>query len=243
MRHSHFSLSMAGEADQNPPVTTEPVAGGNKSDSRMKSDALTTSSSTTLAAIKMTDNQIPEISDYWKKSNVSEANRQTNHDFSSLMGNLISSISEVDVPTTHDSTVVCFESHLVTRLGLPPSKFLVAIMNFLGCELVHFNPNTIAALGYFTMLCECWLGIMPDTSLFWYFYSPVRYNKVVYSWISFSLHHHHIHEYIDATFKSSWRGSQSKWFLVDMHVEPQWANRQLYPLPPRSLIRSGESQR
>jgi hypothetical protein len=146
---------MAGDADQNPPITTEPAGGGNKSDSGMESDALATSSSATVAAIKMADNQIPEISDYWKKSNVSDANCQAYHDFGWLMGNLISSILEVDIPTTHDSTVVCTSSHLVTGLGLPPSKFLVAIMNFLGCELVHFNPNAIAALSYFTMLREC----------------------------------------------------------------------------------------
>jgi hypothetical protein len=70
---------------------------------------------------------------------------------------------------------------------------------------------------------------MPDTSLFWYFYSSTQYNKVVYSGIGLSHRHHRIHEYIDATFKSSWQGSQSKWFLVDMHVKPQWANMQLYP--------------
>jgi hypothetical protein len=87
----------------------------------------------------------------------------------------MSTVPEVDVPTTHDSTVVCFESHLVAGLGLPPSKFLVAIMNFLGCELVHFSPNAITALSYFSMLCECWLGVPPDTSLFWYFYSSTRY--------------------------------------------------------------------
>jgi hypothetical protein len=198
---------MAGEADQNPPSTTEPSAGGNKSDFGTESDAPTTSSSATLAAIKMADNQIPEIADYWKKSNVSEANRQAYHDLDWLLGNLISSIPEVDVPTTHDSTVVCFESHLVARLGLPPIKFLIAIMNFLGCELVHFNPNAITALSCFMMLCECWLGIAPNTSLFWYFYSLVRYNKVVYSGIGLSLHCHRIHKYIDATFKSSWRVS------------------------------------
>jgi hypothetical protein len=157
---------MVGEADHNPPVTIEPTGGGNKSDSGTKSDAPTTSSFTTLAAIKMTDNQIPEIVDHWKKSNISEANHQAYHDLRWLLGNLISSIPEVDVPTTHGSTVVCFESHLVARLGLPPSKFLIAIMNFLGCELVHFNLNAIAALSCFTMLCECWLGIASDTSLF-----------------------------------------------------------------------------
>jgi hypothetical protein len=120
----------------------------------------------------MVDNRIPEISNYWKKSNVSEANHQSYHDFGWLTGNLISSIHEVYVPTTHGSTVVCFESHLVAGLGHPPSKFLVAIMNFLGCEMVHFNPNAIATLSCFTKLCEYWLGIAPDTSLLWYFYPP-----------------------------------------------------------------------
>jgi hypothetical protein len=155
LHHSLFSLSMASEADQNPPVTTEPATSGNKSEPRIESDASATSSSATLATIKMADNQIPKIANYWKKSNVSEANRQAYHDFGWLMGNLISSILEVDIPTTHGSIVVCFESHLVARLGLRPSKFLVAIMNFLMCERVHFNLNAIVALSCFTMLCEC----------------------------------------------------------------------------------------
>jgi hypothetical protein len=231
---------MASEVDQNPPVITEPATDGNKSDSGMESDASATSSSATLAAIKMADNHIPKITDFWKISNVSETNHQAYHNLGWLTGNLISSISEVDVPTTHGSIVICFESHLVVGLGLPPSKFLVAIMNFLGCELVHFNLNTITTLSCFTMLCECWLGIAPDSSMFRNFYSPVQYNKVVYSEIGLSLRRHHIHEYIDATFKSSWRGSQSKWFLVDMHVEPQWANRSCIPL---SSIRSEGNRR
>jgi hypothetical protein len=64
-----------------------------------------------------------------------------------------------------DSTMVCFESHMVARLGLSPGKFLITAMNFLGCELVHVNLNAIAALSCFIMLCECWLGIARNTSL------------------------------------------------------------------------------
>jgi hypothetical protein len=139
----------------------------------------------------------------------------------------MSTVPEVDVPTTHGSTVVCFESHLIAGLCLPPIKFLIAIMNFLCCELVHFNPNAIIALSCFSMLCEWWLGIPPDTSLFWYSYSPARYNKAAYFVIGLSLHPHRIQEYVDGTFKSSWRGSLPSWFLVNMHVEPQWANMHL----------------
>jgi hypothetical protein len=150
----------------------------------------------------------------------------------------MSAVPEVYFPTTHGFTVVCFESHLIAGLGLSPSKFLVAITNFLSCELVHFNPNDITALSCFSMLCECWLGIPLDTSLFWYFYSPARYNKVIYSGIGLSLHRHRCKEYVDATFKSSWRGSLPRWFLVDIHVKPQWANMHLLP-PPIDV--SGES--
>jgi hypothetical protein len=85
---------MAGEAHQNPLITTEPTADGNKSDSRTKTEALATSSSATVAVIKMASNKIPGISDYWKKSNVSEANRKAYHDFGWLTGNPISSILE-----------------------------------------------------------------------------------------------------------------------------------------------------
>jgi hypothetical protein len=128
------------------------------------------------------------------------------------------------------STVVCFESHLFAGLGLPSSKFLVAIMNFLRCELVHLNLSAITALSCFIMLCKCWLGIVLDTSLFWYFYSSTHYDMVVYSGIGLSLSHSRRKNYIDATFKISWRGPSQRWFLVDMHVPLQWVNRHLHPL-------------
>jgi hypothetical protein len=109
----------------------------------------------------------------------------------------------VDYPIVDDITVICFEFHLVAKLGLPPNKFLVAVMSHLSCELVHFNPNAIAALSYFTMLCECSLGIAPDTSLFWYFYSTSRYEKIVFSGIRLSLHRCRREEYIPTSFNGS----------------------------------------
>jgi hypothetical protein len=147
------------------------------------------------------------MSNYWKKSTIIEVDCSSYHTIGWLGGKLEFYVPTVDIPTVDGSTVVCFESHLIAGLDLPPGKFLVAIMNFLGCELVHLNLNAIAALSYFTMLCKCWLGIASDTSLFWYFFPPTRYNKVVYFGIGLSLRHSHRKEYINATFKSSWRGS------------------------------------
>jgi hypothetical protein len=183
-----------------------------------------------MVAIKIAEKTIPDMDDYWKKSTLTKADRKACHFTGWLNNGLESSIGEVNV--------VCFESHLTAGLGLSPSKFHVAIMNFLGCERVHFNLSAITDLSCFTMLCECWLGIAPDTSLFWYFYSWDRYDKVVYSGIGLSLHHHRRKEYNNASFKGSWKGATHRWFLVDMHVEPQWVN--MYLLPPLIDKKRGE---
>jgi hypothetical protein len=89
----------------------------------------------------MVNRKVPEMSAFFKKTTVTEEERLAYHSSSWLTSNLISMILEVDVPTFHDFTTICFESYLIAGLGLSPSKFLSSIMNFIGCELVHFNPT------------------------------------------------------------------------------------------------------
>jgi hypothetical protein len=148
---------------------------------------MATLSSPTRGIIKMDDEEIPELADFFKKIIVTEADHKPYHDLGWLSGNLISFIPEVDVPTVEGSTVLCFECQLATGLGLSPSKFLSNVMSYLGCFLVHLNANVVSALSSFAMLCECWLRIPPDTSLFWYYYSPARYTKTIYGGIDLSL--------------------------------------------------------
>jgi hypothetical protein len=124
------------------------------------------SSSSDVATRNMAKKTIPELVGYWKKTLVTETDQQAYDSFGWLNGGLESTVPIVEYPIVDGITVVCFESHLVAGLGLQPSKFLVVVMSHLGCELVHFNPNAIIALSCFTMLCECWLGITLDTSLF-----------------------------------------------------------------------------
>jgi hypothetical protein len=116
---------------------------------------MTTSSSPTRDASLMAKGEIPELTNFFKKTTVSEEELQAYHRHGWLTGNVLSSILKVDVPTVHDSSILCFESHLLSGLGLPPSKFMATNMNYLGCSLVHFNANTIAALNSFVMLREC----------------------------------------------------------------------------------------
>jgi hypothetical protein len=177
----------------------------------------------------MAKGEIPKLMDFFMGTTVNEEELQAYHSHGWLTGNVISSSSEVDVPIVYGSTVLYFKSHLLDGLGLPSSKFLAAIMNYLGCSLVHFNANAIAALSSFVMLCECWLEIPPDSSLFWYYYSPSRYAKFICDGIGLYLRRHHQDEYIPALFNGCWKNSQKKWFLVDMHVQPSWENKLLFP--------------
>jgi hypothetical protein len=187
------------------------------------------SSSPTHGTTKMAEGEIPEVTDFFKKTIVTKDDRRAYHDRGWLTGNLVSFIPEVDVPTIDGSTILYFESQLAVGLGLPPSKFLFSIMNYLGCSLVHLNANAVSGLSSLVILCECWLGIPSDTILFWYYYSPVRYTKILFSRIGHSLRCKRRDEYIKTTFKSCWKGTQQKWILVDMHVQPPWVNKLLFP--------------
>jgi hypothetical protein len=169
------SRSMANTSVPHPTSPSAPSINDDDSryNSMMESAAMVTSSSPTRGVIKMNDGEISELVDFFKKTIVTEADRQAYHDLGWLSGNLISFIPEVDVPTVEGSIVLCFECQLAPGLGLPPSKFLSSIMSYLRCFLVHLNANAVFALSSFAMLCECWLGIPPDTSLFWYYYGPI----------------------------------------------------------------------
>jgi hypothetical protein len=148
------------------PVAPSASADDSGHDSGAESAAMVTSSSPTRGATRMVNGEIPELTDFFKKTIVIEDNRREYHDRGWLSGNLVSFIPEVDVPTVEVSTILCFESQLAAGIGLSPSKFLSSIMNYLGCSLVYLNTNVVSALSSFIMLCECWLGIPPDTSLF-----------------------------------------------------------------------------
>jgi hypothetical protein len=95
------------------------------------------SSSPTRGVTKMAEGEIPELTDFFKKTTVTEDDHRAYHDRGWLTGNLVSFIPEVYVPTIEGSTILCFKSQLAAGLGLPLSKFLSSIMNYLECSLVH----------------------------------------------------------------------------------------------------------
>jgi hypothetical protein len=110
------------------------------------------SSSSNAATEKIVKKDIPMTTDYWRKSTMIEADHAAYHIAGWLLGGVESSISDLEFPIVDNTTIVCFESHLIARLGLPPSKFLFSILNVLWCELVQ--------LSYFAILYECWLSLL-----------------------------------------------------------------------------------
>jgi hypothetical protein len=69
-------------------------------------------SSPTRGATRMAAGEIPKLTDFFKKTIVTEDDCRAYHDRGWLTGNLISFIPEVDTPTVEGSTIICFKSQL-----------------------------------------------------------------------------------------------------------------------------------
>jgi hypothetical protein len=105
------------------PVAPSASADDSGHDSRAESGAMV-ASSPTHGATRMATGEIPELTDFFKKTTVTEDDRRAYHDRGWLTGNLVSFITEVDVPTVEGSTIICFKSQLAVGVGPPLSKFL-----------------------------------------------------------------------------------------------------------------------
>jgi hypothetical protein len=146
---THFSCAMASEANQTLLATGDAAAFDSKVASGVESDVAPTSSSSNAAMRAIAKKIIPTLHDYWKKLTVTKADRAAYHTADWLPGEVVSSIFDLEFPTVDNTSIVCFESHLIARLSLPPRKFLVLILNFLRCDLIHLHP-------------------LPNHILFWY---------------------------------------------------------------------------
>jgi hypothetical protein len=92
------------------PVASSANADDSGHDSGAESTAMASSSSPTRGVTRMAKGEIPELTDFFNKTAVTEDDRRAYHDRGWLTGNLVSFIPEVDVPTVEGSTILCFES-------------------------------------------------------------------------------------------------------------------------------------
>jgi hypothetical protein len=199
--------TMTDETDQISNAASDTAASDSHSGAAVESKIAFASSSSNVVIWAMAKKEVPKLFEYWKAPIITEEDLTAFHGTRGLPGVVLCSTTPLEFRTIDRTVIVCFESHLICGLSLPPRKFLVSILNSLECELVHLNPNAIATLKCFSMLCECWLDIPPDTSLFWYFYYPARYECMVFSGIELTLHHNHQGEYMKTKFRGCWKGA------------------------------------
>jgi hypothetical protein len=117
--------------DPTAPIALSVNDDDSRHDSGAESTAMATSSSPTRGTTKMADREIPELTDFFKKTTVTKDDHRAYHDRGWLADNLVSFILEVDVSTVESFIILYFESQLTAGLGLPSSKFLSSIMNYL----------------------------------------------------------------------------------------------------------------
>jgi hypothetical protein len=210
---------MTEEVVQTSNVTSNVTTSGSQSAvGAERKDASSTSSA--MASQAIANKKVPLPCEYYKKPTVIDKDISTYHATGWLFGVPICSSTTLDFPTIDRINIVCFELHLMCGLGLPLSKFLVFVLNYIGCELVHLDLNANSTLICFSIVCECWLHIPPDTSLFWYFYSPAHYKRNVFSGIGLMLHRNHREEYLNVTFRGCWKGTSERWFHVNLGNTP-----------------------
>jgi hypothetical protein len=198
---------MTGEVDQISNVTGDVTESSSHSDAGTKSEVTSSTYYSTMFDQAIANKAVPLLYQYWKAPMVTDKDISAYHAASWLPGVLLYFPATMDFPMINRTNIVYFESHLMCGLGLLPSKFIVSILIYIGCELVHRHLDFISVLSCFNMLCECWLGIPPYTSLFWYFYSPSHYECKVFCDVGLTLCHNHREEYLKVTFRGCWKGS------------------------------------
>jgi hypothetical protein len=72
---------------------------------------------------------------------------------------------------------VLFVSYLSCGLALPISPFFVLLLEELGRQLQHLTPHSILQAAIFAHLCEMFVRVAPNTSLFRYFFMLVKSGK------------------------------------------------------------------
>jgi hypothetical protein len=159
-------MSHSTEADQSSNIVDEIQTAGTESAATAESESPSSTSSLTKADQVMAKKQNLNLYEYWKVPTVTEKDIANFHDAEWLPGSLLCAPTPLEFPSIDRINIVCFESHLMCGLSFPPSKFLIAVLNYLGYELVHFHPNAIATISCFSMQCDCWPGIPPDTLFF-----------------------------------------------------------------------------
>jgi hypothetical protein len=119
-----------------------------------------------------------------------------------------------DIPTPNMNGIVVLTSFFQRGFGLLVCDFLRSLLDHYKIELVHLNPNSIIKITVFVHLCEAYLGIPLNFSLFKnYFllkYQVSAANQKVISGVGLQTHPRA--GFLDLPLKNSLQGWHETWF-------------------------------
>jgi hypothetical protein len=75
-----------------------------------------------------------------------------------------------DIPTPNTNKIVVLTSFFQREFSLPSCEFLRGLLHHYKIQLVHLNPNSILQIAVFVHLCETYLIIHPNFSLFKHYF-------------------------------------------------------------------------
>jgi hypothetical protein len=127
-------------------------------------------------------------------------------------------------PSPPPGYVVSFVSFHERGFGVPPSRFMRAILHVYGEELHNLSPNSISQAAIFAAVCEGYLGIDPHWDLWTHlvsvelFASPTGERRVRMAVRAggcvLQLRQGRAPQYIPAILASSNKGWQRRWFYL-----------------------------
>jgi hypothetical protein len=82
-------------------------------------------------------------------------------------------------PVHPEGYVVSFVAFHERGLGIPPSRFMRAILHYYGVELHHLAPNSISQVAVFVAVCEGYLGVEPHWKLWLHLFEAEHFAKKV----------------------------------------------------------------
>jgi hypothetical protein len=124
-----------------------------------------------------------------------------------------------DLPTPNRNEIVVFSSFFQHGFNVLTCDFFHRLLYHYQIDLVHLNPNSILQIAVFVHLCEAFLGIPPNFTLFknYFFlkYQPSDANRKVIGGVGLQTHPRT--GFLDLLMKTSLRGWHVTWFYCENH--------------------------
>jgi hypothetical protein len=121
-----------------------------------------------------------------------------------------------DIPTSNTNEIVVLTSFFQHGFGLPTCRF--SLLHYYKIELVYLNPNSILQIVIFVHLCETYLAILLNFSLFKHYF--LKYQPSTAKWqiidsvgIQARLHR----DFHTLPLKTPLKGWYKQWFYCKNH--------------------------